>query len=67
MEKRKIRIGNVAYGASLVAQRLKRLPAMQETWVRALGREDPLDKIEKKNGCLDNHKGLRGNQELEQG
>ena len=44
MEKRKIRIGNVAYGASLVAQRLKRLPAMQETWVRALGREDPLEK-----------------------
>ena len=30
--------------ASLVAQRLKRLPAMQETWVRALGREDPLEK-----------------------
>ena len=44
MEKRKIRIGNVAYGASLVAQRLKRLPAMQETWVRALGREDPRKK-----------------------
>ena len=27
--------------ASLVAQRLKRLPAMQETWVRSLGWEDP--------------------------
>ena len=27
--------------ASLVAQRLKRLPAMRETWVRSLGREDP--------------------------
>ena len=25
--------------ASLVAQRLKRLPAMRETWVRSLGRE----------------------------
>jgi len=25
---------------SLVAQRLKRLRAMQETWVRSLGRED---------------------------
>ena len=25
----------------LVAQRLKRLPAMQETWVRSLGQEDP--------------------------
>ena len=27
--------------ASLVAQRLKRLPAIQETWVPSLGREDP--------------------------
>ena len=31
-------------GASLVAQRLKCLPAMWETWVRSLGREDPLEK-----------------------
>ena len=30
--------------ASLVAQRLKRLPATQETWVRSLGWEDPLEK-----------------------
>ena len=30
--------------SSLVTQRLKRLPAMQETWVRSLGREDPLEK-----------------------
>ena len=30
--------------ASLVAQRLKRLPPMQETWVRSLGWEDPLEK-----------------------
>ena len=30
--------------ASLVAQRLKRLPAVQETWVWSLGREDPLEK-----------------------
>ena len=30
--------------ASLVAQRLKRLPAMRETWVRTLGWEDPLEK-----------------------
>ena len=29
---------------SLVAQRLKRLPAMQEAWVRSLGQEDPLEK-----------------------
>ena len=27
-----------------VAQRVKRLPAMQETWVRSLGQEDPLEK-----------------------
>ena len=30
--------------ASLVAQRLKRLPAMWETLVQSLGREDPLEK-----------------------
>ena len=27
-----------------MAQRLKPLPAMQETWVRSLGWEDPLEK-----------------------
>ena len=27
-----------------VAQRLKRLPPMWETWVRSLGQEDPLEK-----------------------
>ena len=31
-------------GASLVAQRLKHPPAMQETWVRSLGWEDSLEK-----------------------
>ena len=30
--------------ASLVAQMVKCLPAMWETWVRSLGREDPLEK-----------------------
>ena len=30
--------------ASLVVQTLKRLPAMRETRVRFLGREDPLEK-----------------------
>ena len=30
--------------ASLVAQTVKNLPAMQETWVRSLGWEDPLEK-----------------------
>ena len=27
-----------------MAQWVKNLPAMQETWVRSLGREDPLEK-----------------------
>ena len=27
-----------------MAQRLKRLPAMWETWVQSLGQEDPLEK-----------------------
>ena len=27
-----------------MAQRLKHLPAMQETWVRSLGQEGPLEK-----------------------
>ena len=31
-------------GASLVAQRLKCLPGIRETWVRSLGLEDPLEK-----------------------
>ena len=30
--------------ASLVAQLVKNLPAMRETWVRSLGWEDPLEK-----------------------
>ena len=29
---------------SLVAQTVKCLPVMQETWVQSLGREDPLEK-----------------------
>ena len=29
---------------SLVTQTVKNLPAMQETWVRSLGWEDPLEK-----------------------
>ena len=31
-------------GASLVAQMVKNLPAMKETWVQSLGWEDPLEK-----------------------
>ena len=36
----------MAFGTPLtcVAQRLKRLPEMWETWVRSLGQEDPLEK-----------------------
>ena len=30
--------------ASLVAQNVKNLPAMQETWVGSLSQEDPLEK-----------------------
>ena len=32
------------FGASLIAQLVKNLPAMQETWVQFLGPEDPLEK-----------------------
>ena len=31
-------------GTSLVAQTVKHLPTVQETWVRSLGQEDPLEK-----------------------
>ena len=31
--------------ASLVVQRVKNLPAVQETWGRSLGQEDPLEKV----------------------
>ena len=31
-------------GASLVAQMVKNLPAMKETWIRSLGQEDALEK-----------------------
>ena len=33
----------IIVGASLIAQSVKNLPAMQETQVRFLGREDPLE------------------------
>ena len=35
---------NNRFKASLVAQRLKHLPAMWETWALSLGREDSLEK-----------------------
>ena len=31
-------------GASLIAQSVNHLPAMQEIWVRSLGQEDPMEK-----------------------
>ena len=34
----------LVFAASLVAQRVKCLPAMRETWVQSLGGEDPLEK-----------------------
>ena len=34
---------DVAVGASLVAQTVKNLPAMQETWVWSLAPEEPLE------------------------
>ena len=37
-------MSNLYSWASLVAQTVKDLPAMQETWVRSLGWEDPLEK-----------------------
>ena len=37
-------LSKIYFGASLVAQAVKRLPAMQETWARSLGQEDPLEK-----------------------
>ena len=36
--------GGDFFGISLVDQMVKNLPAMQETWVQSLGREDPLEK-----------------------
>ena len=37
-------MNEVGEGASLVAQLVKNPPATQETWVRSLGWEDPLEK-----------------------
>ena len=43
--------------ASLIAQLINHLPAMQETWVCFLGQEDPLEKetaTHSSNSCLEN-------------
>ena len=39
-----LEVCRVAWGHSLVVQMVKNLPAMWETWVRSLDREDPLEK-----------------------
>ena len=38
----------------MVAQLVKNLPAMQETWVQSLGWEDPLEKEMATHSCLEN-------------
>ena len=38
--------------ASLVAQMVKNLPAVQETWVRSLSQEDPVEILQY--SCLEN-------------
>ena len=40
-----VKIDRIYKGASLVVQTVKNLPAMQETWVRSLCWEDPLEKV----------------------
>ena len=42
--KKKCRVLDLGLEASLVAQTVKRLPAMRETQVQFLGQEDPLEK-----------------------
>ena len=39
----KIILGKITLGASLVAQTVKNLPTIQETWVQSLSWEDPLE------------------------
>ena len=40
------------YWASLVAQTVKNLPTMQETWVQTLSWEDPLEKAMATHSCV---------------
>ena len=39
-------------GAYLIAQLVKNLPVLQETWVRFLGQEDPLEKEMATHRCI---------------
>ena len=45
--------------APLVAQTVKNLPAMQETWIQPLGWEDPLEEGMATYSCLENPHGQR--------
>ena len=42
----KLSITKMVHRPSLIAQLVKNLPALQETWVQSLGWEDPLEKGE---------------------
>ena len=42
-EEHSFRVRYTECGASLVAQMVKNLPAIRETWVQSLGWEDPLE------------------------
>ena len=44
MGKTNFLVPSLAYRACLVAQMLKNLPAMKETWIQFLSQEDPLEK-----------------------
>ena len=44
MAKHRIGMSLMPSGASLIAQLVKNLPAMQENWVQSLGWEDPMEK-----------------------
>ena len=39
-----LHLAGILHVLSLVAEMVKNLPAMQETWVKSLGQEDPLEK-----------------------
>ena len=52
MAKHRIGMPLMPSGASLIAQLVKNLPAMQETWVRSLGWEDPLMKGMATHSCI---------------
>ena len=42
----------IFFWTSLVAQRVKHLPVMQETWVQSLGQEDPLEQEMATHSCI---------------